>query len=234
MEDLTFMEDLAFDSAMPSLIEHWRRQQWAGMTAAAIDTLTWTDEVAVQVANVNAPAIASLPDVLIQAAVVRFREKVPEGQLIAGVAIPWFEIIAQLERDAGFLFKIPWRKLEELIAGAYEREGWPEVVLTPRSGDGGRDVIASKPGFGSIRIVDQVKAYAPGHLVTADEIRSMLGVLQAELNVSKGLVTTTSGFAPRIAEDDRLKVFIPYRLELRGGVALTNWLVDLKKKSGKD
>ena len=135
-----------------------------------------------------------------------------------------------LERDAGFLFKIPWRKLEELIAGAYERAGWPEVVLTPPSGDGGRDVIATRPGFGSIRIVDQVKAYAPGHLVTADEIRSMLGVLQVDSNVSKGLVTTTSGFAPRIAKDDRLKAFIPYRLELKDGVALTNWLIDLGKK----
>ncbi|MBI2360629.1 MAG: restriction endonuclease [Deltaproteobacteria bacterium] len=70
---------------------------------------------------------------------------------------------------------IDWRKLEEIIAGAYEREGWPEVVLTPRSGDRGRNVIATKPGIGSIRIIDQVKAYAPDHPVTADEVRAVLG-----------------------------------------------------------
>ncbi len=36
--------------------------------------------------------------------------------------------------------------LEKRIAGAYERAGYPEVVLTPRSGDAGRDIIATKPG----------------------------------------------------------------------------------------
>jgi len=226
------MENHVLDSAMPSIIEHWR-QQSARMTAAAIATITWADEVTIQVADVNPPAVPPLPDVLLQAAVVCFGEKVQEGQLIEGVAIPWFEIIRHLDRDPSFLFKIPWRKLEELIAGAYEREGWPEVVLTPPSGDGGRDVIATRPGLGSIRIVDQVKAYSPGHLVTADEVRSMLGVLQQDLNVSKGLVTTTSGFAPRIAEDDRLKAFMPYRLELRGGVDLRNWLIDLTKKKSE-
>jgi restriction system protein len=96
------------------------------------------------------------------------------------LAVPWFEIIAQLEHDPEFLFKIPWRKLEEIIAGAYVRAGWPDVVLTPRSGDRGRDVIATRPGICSIRIVDQVKAYKPGLLVKADEVRSLLGVLAVE------------------------------------------------------
>src|SRR5437899_12610567 len=107
------------------------------------------------------------------------------------------------------MFKIPSRKLEEIIAGGFERWGFPDVVLTPRSADGGRDVIATRPGIGSIRIFDQVKAYKPGLLVTADQVRSMLGVLSGE-NVSKGLVTTTSDFAPRLHEDVHLSKFIPY------------------------
>ena len=147
--------------------------------------------------------------------------------MIAGLAVPWFEIIAQLERDPDFLFKIPWRKLEELIAGAYDRAGWPDVVLTPRSGDRGRDVIATRPGVGSIRIVDQVKAYKPGHLVTADEVRSLLGVLAVESNVSKGVITTTSRFAPGIEADSGIGAFVPYRLELKGGDQLRRWLLEL-------
>ena len=48
----------------------------------------------------------------------------------------------------------------------------------------------------SVRYLDQVKAYAPGNLVTLDQVHSMLGVLGAAVNVSKGIVTTTSDFAP--------------------------------------
>ena len=168
-----------------------------------------------------------LPDVVIQAAIVELGDRVPDGSLIAGVAVPWFEIVRHLARDPNFLFRIHWRQLEELIAGAYEREGWSEVVLTSRSGDGGRDIIATKRGTGAIRILDQVKAYHPGHLVAADEVRAMLGVLEAEQNVSKGFVTTTSGFAPGIATDSRLSRYMPYRLELKAGDALVNWLTDL-------
>jgi restriction system protein len=171
-----------------------------------------------------------LPDVLLQAAVVTGSQRTTEGQLIEGVAVAWFEIIAQLGKDPDFLFKIPWRKLEEIVAGAYERAGWPEVILTPRSGDHGRDIIATRPGIGSIRIVDQIKAYKPGHVVTADEVRSMLGVLIATPNVSKGLITTTSHFAPGIEKDSTLRIFMPYRLELKDGKELRQWLLKLARR----
>jgi restriction system protein len=170
-----------------------------------------------------------LPDVLLQA-VVHVGAKTSEGQLIAGVAIAWFEIAQHLKRDPAFLYRIGWRQLEELVAGAYERDGWSEVVLTPRSRDGGRDIIATKAGVGSVRILDQIKAYHAGHLVGADEVRAMLGVLAAEQNVSKGLVTTTSSFAPGIEADARLARFMPYRLELKKGQQLLEWLADLAGK----
>ncbi len=168
----------------------------------------------------------ALPDVLIQAAIVTVGDRTDEGALVTGVSLPWFEIIRELERDPDFLFKIPWRKLEELIAGAFERDGY-QVTLTPPSGDHGRDVIAERTGVGCIRIVDQVKAYKPSRLVKADEVRAMCGVLATELNVSKGMVMTTSGFAPRIADDPRLRALMPHRLELLDGKELLHWLVGL-------
>jgi restriction system protein len=54
------------------------------------------------------------------------------------------------------------------------------VTLTPRSGDYGRDVIAVKRGLGFIRVIDRVKAYKPDHLVTADDVRALMGVLQGD------------------------------------------------------
>lgn len=59
-----------------------------------------------------------------------------------------------------------------------------------------------------------MKAYSPGHVVTADEVRALLGVLQAEQDTTKGIFTTTSFFAPKIRQDKFIKPFLPYRLEL--------------------
>jgi len=59
-----------------------------------------------------------------------------------------------------------------------------------------------------------------GHLVTANDVRALLGVLSGEQNTSKGIVTTTSDFGPRIYSDPFIKPFMPYRLELINGTAL--------------
>ena len=114
-------------------------------------------------------SIAAVSDLLLQAIVVP-GEKTAEGTLIQAVAIPWFDIIEKLRIDPNLAFQIPARTWEEIIAGAYHKAGFDEVTLTPRSGDHGRDVIAVKKGLGSIRVVDQVKAYKPGHLVIADDV----------------------------------------------------------------
>ncbi len=126
------------------------------------------------------------------------------------------------------MFKISWRKLEELIAGAYEREGGSEVILTPRSGDRGRDIIATKAGIGSIRFYDQVKRYKPGRIVKADDGRAMLGVLSRDRHVAKALVTTTSQCAPGVCEE--FKGFMPHRLELKGGAPLLEWLQQIRSQ----
>jgi restriction system protein len=162
-------------------------------------------------------------EVLIQAIIIP-GDKTGEGTLIESVALPWFELIKLLEEDPDALHRMDWRKFEELVAGAYEREGFDEVILTPRSGDLGRDVIATKHGVGAIRIFDQVKRYAPGHLVKAEEVRAMLGVITGAGNVSKGIVTTTSSFAPGVEEDPFLKPMMPYRLELKPRSVLLPWL----------
>jgi restriction system protein len=121
--------------------------------------------------------------------------------------------------------------LEEVIAAAY-KEARYSVILTPRSEDKGRDVIAtSQNGLVSARLFDQVKAYGPGHVVTLDDVHSMLGVLSAEKNVSKGIITTTSDFAPGVHTDERIKQFMPHRLELRPKERLLEWLT---KAGGKD
>ena len=175
--------------------------------------------------SVDAPVIS------LSAAVLVLGDKTAEGRLVESIAIPWLEILALIRRDPSAAYQIDPRKWEEIIAGAYKAGGFDDVILTPRSGDHGRDVIATKTGVGSIRIFDQVKAYRPGHLVTADEVRSLAGVLSGAGNVSKGIVTTTSDFAPRLRDDPFMSALMPHRIELKPGAVLFPWLDEIAATS---
>ena len=105
-------------------------------------------------------ADALLPGSLLQSAVVTPRCPTSEGVLVEAVAIPWLELVAQLERDPRLCHQIHWRTWEEIVAGAYDRQGY-EVTLTPRSNDGGRDIIAVHADFGSVRISSKSKPSPP-------------------------------------------------------------------------
>jgi restriction system protein len=119
--------------------------------------------------------------------------------------------------DPSLIYQIDPRKWEEIIAASYQESGlFDEVILTQRSNDGGKDVIALKKGYGSVRFVESVKRYKPGNEVTADDVRS-LGFLLSDPKNSKGIVSTTWKFAPKIEEDPLIKQFMPYRLELVDG-----------------
>lgn len=182
----------------------------------------WVDEV---VATPDKPALSV-------SAVIVPEKKVTEGLLIKSTSVAWAAIIEELEKDWTKAYEIDPRMWEEIIAGAYSKAGFDEVILTPRSGDFGRDIIAVRNGIGCIKIIGSVKAYSPGNLVTHDDVRSLLGVMSGELNTSKGILTTTSDFAPRIPTDPFIKPFLPTRLELMNGAQLKNWLIGLTKMAG--
>jgi restriction system protein len=177
--------------------------------------------------NLGFQAIREKSELLLQAVIV-LGDKTSEGRLIEAVTIPWFNIVALLQKDPSIAFQISPNKWEEIVAGAYQEAGFDEVKLTPRSGDYGRDVIAIKKGLGSIRVIDQVKAYKPGHLVTADDVRALVGVLHGD-GASKGFLTTTSDFAPRLREDPLIVKFMPSQLELIDGTALLTRLEEWRR-----
>lgn len=155
-------------------------------------------------------------------------QKTHEGRLVEAVSIPWFDIIELLKNDPNIAFQIKPDKWEEIVAGAYYKAGFDEVTITPRSGDFGRDVIAIKKGIGSIRVIDQVKAFKRGHLVTANDVRALIGVLHGD-RASKGFLTTTSDFAPKIEKDPLITPFMPAQLELINGEKLLRRLEELTK-----
>jgi len=172
---------------------------------------------------------ASTLELILQTVIIPDNET-SEGALIKSIPLAWLEIATAIDKSSELLFEFTHdpRKFEEFLAATYERAGY-EVVLTPRSADRGRDVIASKRGIGSIRILDQAKAYKSGHRVTHHDVRAMLGVLTTDRNASKGVITTTSTFQTRIAESPEFKPFMPFRLQLVDGSALRDWIRDLSR-----
>lgn len=164
-------------------------------------------------------------------ALLTFGDKTSEGRIVKAVGTPWFEILRIINNDPESIYQIDPFQWEEIIAGAYDAAGFDEVILTPRSGDKGRDIIATINGVGSIKIVDQVKAFSPEHLVSANDVRALAGVISMEQNVSKGVITTTSDFAPKVRDDDLIKKLIPYRLELRPRNELLPWLQQMSKQA---
>jgi hypothetical protein len=169
------------------------------------------------------------PIATLVSSVILLGDRVPEGHVIEAVALPWFDIVRILSRKPARAHEIDSRKWEEIVAGAYSAAGFEEVILTKRSGDGGRDVIATKRGLFTIRVYDQVKAYKPSLLVTHNDVRAMLGVLDP--SVSKGYVTTTSDFEPGVHNDPWLSQHYPARLELRNRAQLLAWLSDIRLQS---
>jgi hypothetical protein len=92
-----------------------------------------------QLQNNSAPL--DTPSIILQAVIIP-GEKTAEGQLVESVASVWFDIIKLMLHSPEEIYKIDWRKWEEIIAGAYSQQGF-DVVLTPRSNDKGRDIIAT-------------------------------------------------------------------------------------------
>lgn len=170
----------------------------------------------------EAPTVLISPPELLFGALVEKGEKTEEGHIILAVTPAHRLFLDELARDPNAFYLLKSWQLEELVAGQYEREGC-RVVLTKRTRDGGRDVIATRDDFGTIRIIDSVKLYKPHHVVGIGEVRDLWAVLNHnERGASKGIITTTSRFASGFEED--FADVIPGRLTLRNGVGLLEWL----------
>ena len=164
------------------------------------------------------------PTVLLKTSLVKRGESTPEGDEIHGPTATWFEISRQLKVDPGFRFEFTSSptKFEEFLAGAYKLHGWDAVTLTPRSGDKGRDVIAITSKMSAMRVLDQAKANSPTNLVSQNDVRAIFGVLHLDRRATKAIITTTSDFAPGVA--DEFQEDIPYRLETKNGEQFLEWI----------
>jgi hypothetical protein len=160
-------------------------------------------------------------DILLQTRLVNLGPRVDRGQIVAAMTPSWPALHREVLKDPSLLEYFPeWhRKFEEFIAGGYFASHWTDVILSPRSHDGGFDIAAWKRGR---QILDEAKAYKVSLLVDHHIVRAALGLLIEHRNVDQVRVTTTSWFAPMVLPDfDHL---IPDQLALRDQRQLLRWL----------
>ena len=103
--------------------------------------------------------------------------------------------------------KLAWDAMEDLVAGLLRAMGY-HARVTPRTGDGGRDVEASPDALGlrEPRIAVEVKHRAG--TIGAPALRSFIGTLHAR---DCGLFVSTGGFT-REAKMEAARANVPVRL----------------------
>lgn len=209
------------DSTQSALIEEWLT--WLRIKERPTGRL--------QSAPVPNPAFMPLQAVpLVMSSVLVPKAKTIEGQLIETTSRAWYEIIEALQKNWALAYTLPAEKLEEIVAGAFHKDGYDEVTLTKRSGDDGRDVIAIRNGAVGIKVIASVKRYAEHRLVKYDDVRALLGTMSGELDTSKGLIATTSDFPKKLHKARFIQPFFPTRLGLMNGTQLLDWLTKLARK----
>lgn len=130
------------------------------------------------------------------------------------------ELIRYLAKHPELLYELHPRRFEELVAELLRDQGF-EPTLTPRTRDGGRDILAARSdALGSLLYLVECKRYAPKNKVGVEVVRAIHGVTNAE-RATKGVIVTTSSFSKdAIAFASPLK----YGIGLYDFEALKSWL----------
>lgn len=153
----------------------------------------------------------------------------PEHQdrIVRAENIP-FRLIHAILHDPRHMHNLTPRQFEEFIAEVVDHLGFSNIILTPPSGDGGRDVIASNEINGiPMTFFFECKKYAEGNKVQLDTLRSLLGtVAHHATEANMGVLVTTSTFTKGCKD----LIMSECRLDGKDYDGLLGWVGELKKK----
>lgn len=167
-------------------------------------------------------------DILLQTPLVTLGDSVNRGRLVAATTPSWSALQREVLNNPSLMDFFPsWsRKFEEFIAGGYRMANWSDVILSPRSRDGGFDIAAWKRGR---QILDEAKAYSPSLLVNHQIVRAALGLLIEHEQIDQVRVSTTSSFAPMVPVD--FGHLMPDTLDLRDRRQLLHWIKSIGRRA---
>lgn len=137
-------------------------------------------------------------------------------------------VISSILRDPKRLHYLSPRQFEGFIADILSKLEFENVVLTPRSSDGGKDVIASKRVNGiPVSFYFECKKYAKGNKIQLNTLRALLGVVAHDQNKTNiGVLVTTSTFT----KGCRNLILSECRLDGRDYDGILGWIDEINKK----
>lgn len=107
--------------------------------------------------------------------------------------------IEKIAQDSNYLLKLEWRELEKTITEIFEGLAF-DVVLTPPSKDGGKDIILEINKKGTlVKYLVEVKHWRSQKQVGHKYVKDFLKVICNEKRES-GLLLSTYGFTPNAFE----------------------------------
>ena len=140
-------------------------------------------------------------------------EPLPDDEDTAVLDDPYANIAdLALELTKDRILRLEWDEMQELVAALLRALGY-RTIISPAGSDRGRDILASRDGFGfeSPRIVVEVK-HRKGAM-GAPEIRTFLGGRHAE---DRGLYVSTGGFTREAQYEAERAVTVTHLMTLDG------------------
>lgn len=144
-------------------------------------------------------------------------------EIITNLCIGTSDLLTEISREPGLLYKISPRQFEELIASIFSAHGF-SVELTKKTRDGGRDIIAIRSDLGiRSKYIIECKRYAIDNPVRVELVRSLYGV-QAQEGANKSVLATTSYFTPDAKKFAQKTHTTEWAMDLKAYDDILKWL----------
>jgi len=208
---LAVHKDLSFLDRLPA--EYSRRlMAWTGTDTKPHPSIRWVLDLLPRSPQQAIDAITGYLNA--------YRGVRPEGRsqgLLDAAAIIRARWIDDVTSGTGALFRLSPRGLEILVAALYRELGY-NVILTPPSRDGGRDVIAARETPGQREVI-QIECKTHTSPVGVTYVRQLRGVIERH-RANRGILVTIGRFTRGAREE----CTVDTRLELIDGAALIQML----------
>jgi hypothetical protein len=161
--------------------------EWIQRLSTAFEVAPFVGEVEFEDSELTPPEGEAEPAAQAEAQLVEIAS--PESlDALRKVEFAPLVLLDQVLRSPEMMRRLGARDFEGFVAALIEQIGFEDVILTPRSGDDGRDVLATKRVHGiTILCAFECKRYA----------RALLGtIVHGNTRATKGVLVTTSHFTP--------------------------------------
>lgn len=107
------------------------------------------------------------------------------------------KLFEQISNDPNLMRGMDPREFENLIAELMYKSGFENIIVTPRSNDKGRDILATKTVCDiPILFAFECKRYSPKNKIKPEIMRALLGTISHhQTKANKGVLVTTSSFS---------------------------------------